>query len=287
MTYDFIAVKINPTIHMSQSRVNTTGNGATWTNGDQIKVNMVSKSTAAKKDSAVYKYTSSSWVLQGSDYMAWPANNSGEKYTFEAYYPYAEGSSSSFTNFDLPSDQSTEEKIKSADWMLATTTTSKVESVNLPFKHMLAKLTVKIVKYGHFYNNPIPTVNDPQFYVPFMATIPKGKTMYVKENASMLRGLMKEDKSAAKQHSFTILLIPGRYNEYTKFLQLNVNGQTRDVATSNNDVLTKTGFKAGKAYTFNLIMGQTDITIGDVTIEDWETGNLQGEPGGDANEFTE
>ena len=284
------AVQINPTIRMLQSRVNTTGDGDTWTNGDQIKVNMVAGSTAAGKTSAVYKYTSSSWALQGSDYMAWPANNDAVDCTFEAFYPYAEGTSSSFTNFVVPSDQSTEDKIKSADWMLASTTTKKVESVALPFKHQLAKLTVRITQYGSAYN-PIPTIKDPQFYKPSTYTVPMGKKMQVEGNTAMLRGLMKEDKSAAKKHSFTILLIPGKYNGAANFMKLNVNREDVVVSAGTNEVLTKTGLQPGKAYTFNLVMGKTDpegpITIGDVTIEDWETGNLQGEPGGDANEFTE
>ena len=284
------AVKINPTIHTLQSRVNTTGNGDTWTNGDQIKVNMVSGNTAGGTNSAVYKYTNSSWTLQGSDYMKWPDNDN--RCTFEAFYPYAKGSSNSYTRFVIPSDQSTEEKIKSADWMLASTSTDKVESVNLPFTHQLAKITVKITQYGSAYR-PIPTIKDPWFLKPSVTITPKGTDIFVEGYVGKIRGLMKEDKSAAKHHSFSVIQIPGLYNENSEFLRLNVNGEVVSVQTGTNRILTSIGIKSGKAYTFNLVMGSSNdpsgssITIGDVTIEDWVPGNWQGEQGGDAEETTD
>ena len=283
------AVRINPTIAL-QSRVNTQAEGNAWTAGDQIKVNITSADAVEGKDAAIYKYTSS-WNIQGSDYMVWPSRTSSKSYTFQAYYPYAAESTTSFSNFVLPSNQSSatagEGFIGNADWMVAEMNTVKTEVVNLAFAHQLTKVSVTIKEYKDQYSTNLPEISGPKFTLPSIPTSLKGKNVTVQNSAKEINALMLPDNSAKKFHTFTAVVMPGKYTEGDTFLTLTVNGSPLKVKADGNIELTQTGLKAGKAYTFNLTFGKRGFSIGNVTVNDWgESDWEEGEHGGIADEVS-
>lgn len=282
------AIMINPTISAIQSRVNTLAEGNAWTEGDQIKVKMIADDAVREKDAAVYKYATS-WNIQGDNYMVWPSRSTSKTYTFQAFYPYAVGTSTSYTKFVLPNDQSSattgQHFIGNADWMLAETTSAKADVVNLNFNHQLAKVIVTIKEYKDQYAGNLPNISIPQFAIPTTLTIPAEKDITVENNARLIKGLMKEDQSAAKLHTFTAVVIPGKYKTTDQFLTLQLNETTLNVKASDNAVLTQTGLEAGKAYTFNLTLGKRGFSIGNVTVNDWGASDWsEGEHGGVADE---
>ena len=268
---DPMAVHIRAGIEALQTRVNTTGTGNAWDENDQISVTNTSPEAITGKDKAVYKYNDSTWEPEGTDYMVW----ADDVNTFEAYYPVVEGKTDSYTQFELPADQSSSNPTETnyigrADYMTAAASQSKSDALNLTFKHHLAKVTVKISGYGDQYETVKPIFQAPTFTVPTTKTTVDGKTLTVANSGTTVTGLFSEDTSAEAKHSFTAVLLPGKYTTNDTFVQLNMEGGTSLTVKANVQQLT-TGLESGKAYTFNVTVGKNGATINSVTVGDWGT----------------
>ena len=267
---DPMAVHIRAGIEALQTRVNTTGTGNAWDENDQISVTNTSPEAITGKDKAVYKYNGSTWVPEGTDYIVW----ADDVNTFEAYYPVVEGKTDSYTQFELPADQSSSNPTETnyigrADYMTAAASQSKSDALNLTFKHHLTKVTVKISGYGDQYETVKPTFQAPTFTLPTTTTTVDGKTLTVAGNGTTVTGLFSEDTSAEAKHSFTAVLLPGKYAADDTFVQLNIQGGTPLIVKANEQLTT--GLESGKAYTFNVTVGKNGATINSVTVGDWGT----------------
>ncbi len=267
---DPMAVHIRAGIEALQTRVNTTGTGDAWEEGDLISVANTSPEAITGKDKAVYKYNGSTWEPEGADYMVW----ADDVNTFEAYYPVVEGKTDSYTQFELPADQSSNTPgaanyIGRADYMTAAAEQSKSDALNLTFKHHLTKVTVKISGYGDQYATQKPVFQDPTFTLPTTTTTVDGKTLTVANSGTTVTGLFSEDASAEAKHSFTAVLLPSKYATNDTFVQLNIQGGT-SLTVKANEQLTN-GLVSGKAYTFNVTVGKNGATINSVTVGDWGT----------------
>ena len=270
-TNDPMAVHIRAGIEALQTRVNTTETGDAWENGDLISVANTSTGAVTGKDKAVYEYSNGAWSPAGTDYIVW----SDDVNTFEAYYPVVEGKTDSYTQFELPADQSSNTPgaanyIGRADYMTAAAEQSKSDALNLTFKHHLTKVTVKISGYGDQYETVKPTFQAPTFTVPTTTTTVDGKTLTVAGNGTTVTGLFSEDASTEAKHSFTAVLLPGKYATNDTFVKLNIQGGTPLTVKANVQQLT-TGLESGKAYTFNVTVGKNGATINSVTVGDWGT----------------
>lgn len=267
---DPMAVHIRAGIEALQTRVNTAGTGDTWETGDLISVANTSKGAVQGKDKAVYKYNGSTWEPEGADYMVW----ADDVNTFEAYYPVVEGKTDSYTQFELPTNQSSNTPgaanyIGRADYMTAAAEQSKSDALNLTFKHHLTKVTVKISGYGNQYATQKPVFQAPTFTLPTTTTTVDGKTLTVAGNGTTVTGLFSEDTSAEAKHSFTAVLLPGKYAADDTFVQLNIQGGTPFIVKANEQLTN--GLVSGKAYTFNVTVGKDGATINSVTVGDWGT----------------
>ena len=267
---DPMAVHIRAGIEALQTRVNTTGTGNAWDENDQISVTNTSPEAITGKDKAVYKYNDSTWEPEGADYMVW----ADDVNTFEAYYPVVEGKTDSYTQFELPADQSSSNPTETnyigrADYMTAAASQSKSDALNLTFKHHLAKVTVEISGYGDQYATQKPVFQAPTFTLPTTTTTVDGKTLTVANSGTTVTGLFSEDTSAEAKHSFTAVLLPGKYAADDTFVQLNIQGGTPLIVKANEQLTT--GLESGKAYTFNVTVGKNGATINSVTVGDWGT----------------
>lgn len=269
---DPMAVHIRAGIEALQTRVNTTGAGDTWEDGDLISVTNTSAGAVTGKDKAAYKYNGSSWEPSGADYIVWSDDAENE---FEAYYPVVDGKTDSYTQFELPTNQSSSNPAETnyigrADYMTATAKQSKSDALNLTFKHHLAKVTVKISGYGDQYATQKPTFTAPTFTVPTTTTTVEGKTLTVAGGGTTVTGLFSKDETAEAKHSFTAVLLPDKYADDDTFVQLNIEGGSQLIVKA-NEQLTTTGLESGKAYTFNVTVGKDGATISSVTVTEWGT----------------
>lgn len=273
---DPMAVHIRAGIDALQTRVNTTGTGDAWEDGDLISVTNISAGAVTGKDKAVYKYNynGSAWEPSGAEYIVWSDDAENE---FKAYYPVVDGKTNSYTQFELPTDQSSNTPgatnyIGRADYMTAEAPNiSKPDdgALNLTFKHHLAKVTVTISGYGDQYDTQKPTFTAPTFTVPTTTTTVAGKTLTVAGGGTTVTGLFSEDETAEAKHSFTAVLLPGKYAADDTFVLLNIEGGTSLTVKANGQLTT--GLESGKAYTFNVTVGKDGATISSVTVTEWGT----------------
>lgn len=292
LTYsnDPMAVHIKADIASLKTRVNSAVDGNVWDNGDRIFVTNTTSGAVGGKKEAHYVYSGSAWTPEAeSGYIVWVP---GVDNSFEAFYPYDEDSSTSYTAFTLPANQSSNESgntnyMGRADWMLAEEpgmTKPDDAMLTLNFKHQLAKVTVKITDYATQYETKKPSFEAPVFTLPTQETGITGKTLNVEGQSATVTGLLTEDEGDAAQHSFTAILLPGKYSASGNFLTLKTDMGELTVK-ANHTQLTQTGLESGKAYTFGLSVGKDVLTIGSVTVNEWTAGDPI--PGGEAVEETE
>lgn len=286
------AVHVNATIGEPQTRVNTEGNGDEWQQYDEIHVENISSNAISGKTVTEFQAQSSgaspTWSPVSSTYAVWV---DGEN-DFEAYYPYG----ASFTTFTLPTDQSTENNLRSADWMVATKTMAKpddnTDALTLNFEHQLAKVTFNLNITGDEYKGDGDAITYTPTYVSVNVGSPDGDTsdgsLYSFETKGMKSLTFRSYDVIAKiagsgsQYTATAILPPAKYKDGWLLKIYKEYGADKeylqvDIPTSGDihDLLCKTGLESGKSYTFDVNVGKDKLVIGKVEVKDWNTGTLE------------
>ena len=202
-----------------QTRVNTLADGTIFENTDQIL--MVNNSRTTNKNSGTYTYDGTNWNLsEGVVLYASSGTND-----FTAYYPAS-------VDFTLPTDQSTEAGIKSADRMVATTSgVSKGDAVALSFERHNAKITITPTLTTEFTGKSISSL--------LIAEV----APYHPEEAT----------------DYTVIITP---SETGFTVSVTVDGQSLTATSS-------TKIEAGNHYTFNLKVGKDVVEITNVSVTKW------------------
>lgn len=211
-----------------QTRVNTLADGTLWENNDQI---LLVNNAVTIKNSGTYTAT----VTTGDNpATTWELTNGTVLYAssgtndFTAYYPAS-------VDFTLPTDQSTEAGIKSADRMVATTTgVVKGTAVALSFERQNAKVTITPTFASEYDGKGIADIQN--FKIEEVAP-------YLPENGT----------------AYTAILEPSG----TGF------SVTLTVGSDNLTATSTTALEAGKHYSFNLIVGKEAVSINSVSVNDW------------------
>ena len=209
-----------------QTRVNTLDDGTQWENNDQI---LLVNNSRANKNSGTYKATvtevTTTWELASGLVLYASGTNS-----FTAYYP-------AVVDFTLPTDQSDEAKIKSADRMTATADgVAKGEAVELSFERENAMVTI------------IPSFN---------TEFGSGATI----SSLQIAGITPYHPADAEDYK---AIIAPTTTGFEVTVKVKV-GETEQSLTAN----TTTEIEAGKHYTFNLTVGKVAVGITSVSVNDW------------------
>jgi hypothetical protein len=206
--------------------------------GDQIAVSV----TAPAEQSAVTFELGSNgtWTETDADFLRWKASAQ----TFKAVYP-----ESAKDGFTLPTDQSDADKIIAADYMLVETECARPTNgtdISLRLERQTARIIVNITSYGNQYASDKQNVSDVQI---------NGITPY-KQGTS---------------DSYIALVLPSSIGD--DFITLK-DGEGKELKVLRSDI--NATFEAGNSYTFNLKVGKDGIKIGNVTVEDWNSGTIEG-----------
>ena len=209
-----------------QTRVNTLDDGTLWENNDQILLINNSRTT---KNSGTYTATITTgdnptitWSLSSGTVLYASGTND-----FTAYYPAV-----TEEDYTLPTDQSTVEGIKTADRMVATTSSvAKGTAVSLSFERQNAKITISPILATEFTGKSISNLLIAEV-TPYH---PEGTTDY------------------------TAIITP---SETGFSVSVTVDGQSLTAASS-------TKIEAGKHYTFDLKVGKNAIQIMNVSVAKW------------------
>lgn len=235
---------------------NSFGNGDTWQDGDQIKIERT-----VGYGSDYYTYTASvdengitTWALDKKLY--WDGK---EEHILAAFYPAA--GQDDYRSFELPEDQSTLEKLKLADCMNAVWAGNPTtDPINFQMKHRLSMVTVNYEFASEFTNATVDNVkvipSDP--FVMFDAE--DGGKM---DEPYGVFGTTIDAYHDADNKTIQAIVIPCTYPEGQLFMTLEVNGEELQVKMPEAKTLEE-----GTHYTFDLKVGKDKVTIEQVSVND-------------------
>ena len=196
-----------------------------------------------------------------TDAFVW---NGASKNEFEAWYPF----NASYTEFTIPTDQSSDQLLGAADWMTASSgEIDKPENhtLNLYFGHHLAKVTVNIIEWNSEFDGSEKIIEDLKIYSKGTALTAtygdSGATITATDGETGIIPLVSGT-------SYTAIVAPAKYANTDKFLTFTACGQEMTVLATPSS-LNEEGLQAGLHYLFDLKVGKDCVAIQSVEVTDW------------------
>ena len=177
---------------------------------------------------------------------------------FEAFSPLKTAeNNASFTTFNIPTDQSSAQKLASADWMTATTTKKKAEATSgleLIFSHRNAKLHFNVTFKGEVEASNVTLSSDNFKVVDFITPC-----YTATGNSKTIEAIVEADKDYSGVNLIEVTINFDANNSETYKVSL-PSGLTQ--------------FEEGKQYNFDLVIGHDQATISSVYVTDWGEGSI-------------
>lgn len=204
-------------------------------------------------------YTLNDGIWQPVDndkYLVWDKND----LKFEAFYPY--DGKNDFSIGYIKKDQSTLEDLAKSDYMNITsnnlTEIPSDKHLTLELKRQTARLILKIQQFNDEFSEGVKVhkldigcpenTNGDGSWAPI--------TPY------------QQNGDGGVGTTYTALVIPGKRWVYITPTNTNTSGEP-----GIEELKLETGeLEAGKSYTYNLIVGKNKVTVGGVTVAEWNTG---------------
>lgn len=232
-----IFTRSNPTDEAKQTSFN---------NGDVMGVSNNGKSIT-------YTYNGTDWQPGNGNYLVWDASN----LKFECWYP-ADGTNT-FRKGYIQEDQSSATEIAKSDYMTAAVTTLTEIPGNRQLKVELERKTARLILNIQSFNDQF-TADTKVDHVRIV-----GKKCTDASETSTIDIKPLQNGKGGTGTTYTALVAPGTTEGHLYF---SAEG------TTETPLVVKTGtLEAGNSYTYNLTVGKNMITVNDVTVADWNTGN--------------
>ncbi len=247
----------------TMKRVATAANGTqTFTEGDQISIyawtgNAETVPAAGNRvvDNAINTLTAGKWVAVPQ--MLW--KNTTDNHYFIGVYPKTETSVSDLTAGFYTLDVDNQEK---SDLLVATNIRglkSESNPVLLTFEHMMAKLKVSLQFRNQWGGTP--TVASVTLKDAATTATVNYLTQTVTASATTT-GLVLPVTDANISYSSIVIPQTG-----VKSIVINIDGRNYTYTNPNGILL-----ESGKITSIGLIVGRDEITLGEVSINDWQEG---------------
>ena len=245
-------------VNSAQTRVNSDGDGDTFDSGDSFC--LINKSRPSQNKGTYATTDGTNWT-QREGLVLW-ASGTNE---FSAYMP----ATAAIEPFIIPEDQSTIEKLKAADYMTATASVEKGGDVNLQFAHQLTKVTLNISYTNQYTGNEVVSALK---IVKIPNSTPNSNIiMQAGEGYVPYPFVAGKKLNEVAQQSYTAIVIPGSYYDtgtYSYFLTMTIGG-TEVKLKANGFLKTNRALQAGKAYTFNVQVGESQANVSTVSVRAW------------------
>ena len=203
-----------------------------------------------------YNKDTNDWQPDNGSYLVWDAND----LTFQCWYP-ADGKNS-FSKGYIQEDQSNETEIAKSDYMTAATTIPKIpdsRQLDVTLVRKTARLILNIQSFNDQFDANTTKVNH-------IRIASKASTEASESSIVNIKPL--QNGEGGKGTTYTALVAPGKVEGHLYF---------EAEGTTETPLVVKTGaLEAGKSYTYNLIVGKNKVTIGNVTVAEWTTGEITG-----------
>ena len=210
-----------------------------------------------------YNKGTNDWQPGNGSYLVWDDSD----LKFECWYP-ADGKNTSSKGY-IQEDQSNTTEIAKSDYMTAAVTNLTEipgnRQLNVALVRKTARLILNIQSFNDQFDASTTKVN--HIRIASKASTDDGETSTID-----IKPL--QNGEGGINTTYTALVIPGKVEGKLYF--------TTDESTE-TPLVVKTGdLKAGKSYTYNLIVGKNKVTIGNVTVAEWGTDKIDG---GKAEEY--
>ena len=198
------------------------------------------------------------WVPENDKYLVWDKNN----LKFEAYYPCDGDGKNTFSVGYIKKKQSTPEALAQSDYMNITSTLPSIPSdkhLTLNLKRQTARLILRIQQFNDEFSEGVK-VHKLEIACPENTNGGGSKESIIP---------YRQNGEGGVETTYTALVIPGKRKVVITLL--NPGKPTGECELETGEL------KAGYSYTYNLIVGKNKVTVGGVTVAEWNTGKpLQG-----------
>ena len=258
--------EINATFSVGgmQTRVNTLGDGENWEDKDKLKVSIFTDSDPG--NAAFLSFNGETWSRTGS--FRWL--NGYEQHTILAVYPSDTDFGKNNLQYDLQTDQSSEDKLKNADLITGYWYDVPQYDLRIPMQHRMSLVT--IVYHVGTADYPNMDISEPQVY---------SKHHSVRFGRDQIHGQFEmstptgnPDWVQACKHDgdmFSAIVIPGSYIKDEIFVRFKIGDQNFHAKMKSN-----TAFEEGYRYTYKLDVGKDKVELTRISVDDlkgWDSNN--------------
>lgn len=234
-------IRVSFTTDAIQTRVNTLGTGDKWENGDQIHVYNTSNRMDATFTASVVG-ESASWTQEKKLFWDGDGNN-----TLLASYPAGSG----YGSFTLPTDQSDELKLKSADYMNAYCIGSKSQgAVTFAMQHRMSMITATYTVENEFAQGTV--LSKAEVY----STSSTATFDYTQEVTMSVDEVGQWVSAYIRNGKFTAIVMPGEYKVGDELMRVTVDGATEPLIVKAKEDFT---LGEGEHRAFTLSVGKEYI----------------------------
>ena len=251
--------EINATFSVGgmQTRVNTLGDGENWEDKDKLKVSIFTDSDPG--NAAFLSFNGETWSRTGS--FRWL--NGYEQHTILAVYPSDMDSGIDNLQYDLQTDQSSEDKLKNADLITGYWYDVPRYDLRIPMQHRMSLVT--IVYHVGTADYPNMDISEPQVYSKHTSVYfnrddrARGQFVMITPtaNPAWVKAYKHDDGM------FSAIVIPGSYIKDEVFLRFKIGDNI-----FNAKMKMPTDFEEGKRYTYKLDVGKDIVKLTRISVDD-------------------
>ena len=202
-----------------------------------------------------YTFNGTDWQPGNGSYLVWDKSD----LTFQCWYP-ADGKNT-FSKGYIHEDQSNATEIAKSDYMTAEKHLNAIPD-SRKLEVALERKTARLIFNIQSFNDQF----DASTKVNHIRMASKASTDAGETSIVNIKPL--QNGEGGINTTYTALVIPGKVEGKLYF---SAEG------TAETPLVVKTGaLEAGKSYTYNLIVGKNKVTIGNVTVAEWTTGEITG-----------
>ena len=251
--------EINATFSVGgmQTRVNTLGDGKNWEDKDKLKVSIFTDSDPGSTTVLSFNSATNEWSRTGS--FRWL--NGYEQHTILAVYPSDTDFGKNNLQYDLQTDQSSEDKLKNADLITGYWYDVPWYDLSIPMKHRMSLVT--IVYHVGTADYPNMDISEPQVYsknnsVRFFGAPDHGQLVMgtPSGNPDWVKACKHDDGM------FSAIVIPGSYIKDEVFLRFKIGDNI-----FNAKMKMPTDFEEGKRYTYKLDIGKDKVELTRISVD--------------------
>lgn len=237
--------EINATFSVGgmQTRVNTLGDGENWEDKDKLKVSIFTDSDPG--NAAFLSFNGETWSRTGS--FRWL--NGYEQHTILAVYPSDTDFGKNNLQYDLQTDQSSEDKLKNADLITGYWYDVPRYDLRIPMQHRMSLVTI-FYEIGA-YDHPNKDINNIQICSPCNGASfsRRSNTDWIMDTSNYKEPTLVYACQTGDdgEKSFSAIIVPGSLDTSADFLKFTLDGQDYTVKLKQ-----KTDFLEGHRYTYSL-----------------------------------